>query len=400
MTSNNFKLSDVTEDQELIEYCHRQNAVTWGSDLYNTDQYVLREEHLKDQTICSTPVIDPSLEKYRKYLGARYFAFLDLSLPAKDKYSQIVSSCETLNRVGYIQPPGSTRNIPSLSVCIGGVFTPAEFRGKGYASAMMEHLNKFYDDISTSNGPDDSFLTHTTMFLYSEVGDFYEKFGYQSRHIPVHEFINDESLADHITKGLTLDKSQKDVTPLNLDHDDSNLEHCLKQEINECESLSACKDTMEKYRFYMKPDLDIYKWFKARDVFISNIAFSDLIDKHPLVDGYKIKDTNSHIIWHHNWNESKLYVLKLYIEDNKNFDDLTILLVKCLEELNKYNIKKMVLWDDDLKISDKNAFFASFSAHSGVHLNAENGSLSAIRAAWIDDINKLEWINNSKYLWF
>lgn len=399
MTLNNFKLSDITEDQELIEYCHRQNVVTWGSDLYDTEQYVLREKHLRDQAICSNPAIDLSLEKYRKFLGARYFAFLDLSLPAKEKHSQIVSSCETLNRVGYIQPPGSTFSIPSLSVCIGGVFTPSKFRGKGYASAMMEHLNKFYDDISISNGPEDLFLKHTTMFLYSEVGDFYQKFGYQSRHIPVHELIND-NLNDHIIKGLKLDKSLKDATPLNLDHNDVNLELCLKQEIDECESLSTCKDTIEKYRFYMKPDLDIYKWFKARDVFISNLAFKNLINKHPLVDGYKINDTKSHIFWHHNWNENKLYVLKLYLEDEKNLDDLTLLLVKCLEELKKYNLKEMVLWDDDLKVSDKNAFLAAFAAHGILHLNSENSSLSAIRAAWIDDINNLEWINNSKYLWF
>lgn len=400
MTSKNYKLFEITDDQEMIEYCHRKNAVTWGSDLYNTDQYILREKHLKEQTICSTPIISSSLEKYRKYLGAKYFTFLDLSLPSKDKFSQIVSSCETLNRVGYIQPPNSTSSIPSLSICIGGVFTPAEFRGRGYASAMIEHLNRFYDDISTSNESGDSFLTHTTMFLYSEVGDFYKKFGYQSRHIPVHEFINDASLVDHVTKDLKLSSYQEDVIPLNLDHDDNNLKECIKQEILECERLSACKSTMGKYRFFLMPDLDIYKWFKARDVFISNIAFSDLIDEHPLVDGYKIKDTKSHVIWHHNWNESKLYVLKLYIEDDKNVEDLTVLLVKCLEELKKYNIKKLVLWDDDLKIADKNEFLASFSAHNGVHLKAENGSLSAIRAIWIDDINRLEWINNSKYLWF
>ena len=124
-----------------------------------------------------------------------------------------------------------------------------------------------------------------------------------------------------------------------------------------------------------------------------------MIKKNPLIDGFKIENSDSHIIWHHNWNENKLYIIKLYIEENGNYDDLSTLLIKSLEELKKYNLTKLVIWDDDLKIKNKKEYLNSFVSHSKVHLHAENGSLSAIRASWINEINDLEWINNSKYLW-
>jgi hypothetical protein len=399
MPSKNCKIIEITGNQDKIEYCQKKNAVVWGSELYSTEQYILREKHLKNQTISSNPVIDSSLEKYREFLGTKFFAFVDLDLPETDEFSQIVSSCETLNRVAYIQVPGSSETIPSLSACIGGVFTPSEFRGKGYASSMITHLNKLYDDIAQSNGPDDSFLKYTTIFLYSEVGDFYEGVEYQSRHIPLHEFSNDDALTNYI-KESHLVGSEKAVVALDLDHSDQNLSDCLNKEIEECEKLSVDASVSDKHRFFVKPDLDIYKWFKARDTFISDIAFPELIKKNPLIDGFKIKDSNSHVIWHHNWNENKLYVLKLYIEETDNNDDLNTLLVKCLEELKKYDMKKLVIWDDDLKIAKKDQYLNSFASHSGIHLHANNESLSAIRASWIEDINDLEWINNSKYLWF
>lgn len=399
MASKNCKIIDISHDQSMIQYCQEKNAEAWGSELYTTEQYILREKHLKDQTISSKPVIDPSLEQYRKYLGTKNYAFLDLDLPATDKFSQIVASCETLNRVAYIQNPGSLEKIPSLSACIGGVFTPSKYRGKGYASMMITHLNNHYDDIAKSNGPDDSFLAHTTIFLYSEVGTFYERVEYHSRHIPLHEFENDDALTAFI-KDQHLAGSEKDVVALNLDHLDKNLETCLEREISECDALAADKSVRNKYRFSMTPDVDIYRWFKARDTFISEIAFSDMIKENPLIDGFKIKNSDSHVIWHHNWNENKLYIIKLYIEENGTNDDLTTLLIKCLEELKKYNLTKLIIWDDDLKIKNKKEYLDTFASHSKIHLHAENGSLSAIRASWIDDINDLEWINNSKYLWF
>lgn len=391
---NNLLLENITNDPEVVSYCHETNAETWGSDLYTTDQYIEREKHLKAQAISSNPKIDKNLEPYRKYLGTNYFSFKDLSIQYTGKCSQIVASVETLNRVGYIKAPYSNEEIAVLSVCIGGVYTPSKYRGKGYASAMIKQLNKWYDDIALKN-PQDQFLKHTIIFLYSEVGKFYEKLEYHSRHIPVHYFGNDSDLLSYV-KALS---ETKTVEPLDLDKESTSLNVCMDSELMECEETSNSTSLQDKYRFYVKPDLDIFRWFKARDTFIANIAYPSLISRHPLVDGYKLSDSKSHIIWHHNWNDNALYVLKLFIE-NDSRENLITLLVKALEELRLYNIKKLAIWNEDLNYDRFSDIFDKFKNDHPVHTNVENGSLSAIRANWIDDINNLEWINNGKYPWF
>lgn len=391
--SQNLLLIDISEDQEIVAYCHTTNAATWGSELYTTEQYVQREKHLGDQTICTDPKIDKNLEKFRKHLGIKYYAFKDLSLPSNSKFSQIVSSVETINRVAYIRKPNSQQEIPILSVCIGGVYTPEKFRGKRYASSMIKSLNKLYDDVSSEHS--DSFLKYTTMFLYSEVGEFYQKLEYQSRHIPTHYLENNFSLLEFV-KDLA---EPKRVEPLLVEDFNENLATCLNVELEECEKLASASDIAGKFKFYIKPDLDIYKWFKARDVFVSSVAFPKIVKTHPLIDGFKVADSKSHIIWHHNWNEDKLYVLKLHIENFSQQDAVT-LLTKALEELAKYQTKKLVIWDEDLNTNNFNDLFKKLENHDSFHASQENSSLSAIRAKWCENVNQIEWINNGKYAWF
>lgn len=391
--TKNLLLVEISEDEEVVAYCHTTNAVAWGSELYTTEQYIEREKHLRNQVICTDPKIDKNLEQFRAYLGIKYYAFKDLSLPNTDKVSQIVSSVETINRVGYIREPNSEEEIPILSVCIGGVYTPEKFRGKGYASSMIKSLNKLYDDIATEHS--DSFLRYTTMFLYSEVGEFYQKLEYQSRHIPIHYLENDSSLLKFVKDLAEL----KRVEPLAVEDVNENLVTCLNTELEECDKLASASDLASKYKFYIKPDLDIYKWFKARDVFISSVAFPELVETHPLIDGFKVADSKSHIIWHHNWNEDKLNVLKMHIENFSQQDAVT-LLAKALEELVKYRTKKLIIWDEDLSSDSFNDLFKKLEKHDSFHAAQENSSLSAIRAKWSDNVNQIEWINNGKYAWF
>ncbi|XBW34553.1 hypothetical protein QEN19_000115 [Hanseniaspora menglaensis] len=392
--SSKLLLQDISDDKEVVAFCHATNAATWGSKLYSTEQYIQREKHLGNQTIASNPCIEKKIELYRKYLGIKYFVLKDLSLPETDKCSQIVSSFETLNRVGYIRHPSFNKEIPILSVCIGGVYTPEKFRGKGYASSMMTEFNKILDDIVKKNS-NDSFLKNAVSFLYSEVGNFYEKFGYKSFHVPIHYFENKKELL-HYAENLS---KHKEVQPLILEEVSTNLSACIDEETKECDKYAKSSSFTDKYKFYIKPQLDIYKWFKARDDYIAKIAFPEVIKKHPLIDGYKIKDSKSHIIWHHNWNEEKLYVLKLFIEKESR-EDLINLLKKALEELAVYNINKLAVWDSDFSSKLFSDIFENFKNQQGVHMNCNNDSLSAIRADWIEDIDDLEWINNSKYIWF
>ncbi|KAL6926235.1 hypothetical protein ACO0SA_001728 [Hanseniaspora valbyensis] len=393
--SKNLILVDVTQDKDCVKYCHTENSVTWGGKPYTIEQYVEREKILGEQAICLNPKIDASLGKYRKYLGIRYYAFKDLSLPDTGKCSQIVSALETLNRVAYIKKPNSDQEIPILSVAIGGVYTPQKFRGKRYASSMMSALNKFYDDIASKH-PQDSFLKYTTIFLYSEVGGFYEKFEYASRHVPIHYFENDSKLLNYIE---SLRESTKKVVPLVLEDINSNLVTCLKAEEEECEKASKHPQISNKYKFYIKPDVDIYRWFKARDKYTASIISSKLISEKPLIDGFKVEDSKSHIIWHHSWNEDKLYVLNWYIE-NDSKDDAVILLIKAFEEMENYKIKKLAVWDEDLSGKTLKSIFKNIEEHDSVHIGNENSSLSAIRAKWLEDINELVWTNNGKSSWF
>lgn len=411
----NLVLVDCSNDMEMRGYCHSQNSATWKSDLLTVDEYVQREFALSTADLCiqhlktseNSDDVDTGKEEskgiFRKYLGVRYFALKDMSLPETSNYSQIVSSVETLNKVGYVVPPESGKQVPVLSVCIGGVFTAEKFRGNGYAKSMIQLLNKHYDDMAkTQEGvKTGKFLEWKVMTLYSEVGEFYSKVEYVSDHVPVHHINKYNELLKAIEQKEGKNTKNKSVKYMNFKGYDELVDLEIKETEEKIakavEKRNAKKGT--DFIFVLKPDILIYQWFAVRDIYIGCIAFPQLMAKNPLTYGVSVNNmstkTNAHCMWHHAWAEKNLTILKVFTQRQ---DDIFELFKYMILEAQKYNLKEIHIWDEELSKEKYPNFFATLESVVGAdHLSMKNTSLSAIRAPFH---GKVEWLNNGKFCWF
>lgn len=387
----NKMLFEQTTDPEVIRFTHLQNSATWKSKYLTAEEYAQREQILGSSEIAlkgSSPSVRRKLKEDANYLGLKYFVFKDLSLPDTGKTSQIVSSCETLNRVAWCIHPESHGEIePVLSVCIGGVYTIPEHRGKKFAQLMITQLNEYYDKLSQRPGAS-SFLKWKFMFLYSEVGDYYEKFGYVSEHVPLHSITQLDDLyklycEDSKGRYLSFD-DYEDLVSLQKTQ--------FKAGLKSLHSVQG-----KSYVFTVEPSLDIYKWFQHRDVFLSQ----KFQDKPPSKFGFRLED-DSHIIWHHHWLERSLYVLKVYVKgDHEKESVLQKLLGACVKEAKAAGLSHIEFWDEEINADAYPKLFKLLEkVEDGSNVYAENGSRSAVRVPSGLKEEEFTWANNTKFCWF
>ncbi|SCW01138.1 LAFE_0D05908g1_1 [Lachancea fermentati] len=385
---------EQVENPEIIRFTHLQNSQIWRTKYLTSEEYAERERILGQSEIAKEHQSNHARKQfaeYAQYLGLKYFVLKNLELPNTSETSQIVSSCETLNRVGWYTKPESSGNVqPVLSICVGGVFTSEENRGKGYASVMIERLNQFYDKLADAPGSP-SFLKDKVMFLYSEVGDYYAKFGYISRHVPVHSVHHLDELLERYCG--------EEVQPEGRFLGFSGYEDLIDLQGNSFqEKMLQLQVTNPDLRvFSVKPSLAIYQWFKHRDIYISQ----KFLEKPPTRFGFALP-TGSHIIWHHHWTNGVLYILKVHIvgEDNPE-STLKKLLAACIREAIATKLTHLEFWDDEINKATHPSLFEVLSTiEDKTSLYQENSSRSAIRAPKSVDAENLIWHNNTKFCWF
>lgn len=381
MTKSNLKL-ELAKDPELIRFTHSCNGEQWKFNL-SIEQYQEREWKLGVESL---------LGKRNEQLktGIYHYVLRDHSIETggsgeAEKYGNIVSSVETFNRIGWSVKNGQVEEV--MTACIGGVFTRPQFRKQGYAGEMIKALNKHLDEQLG----DKSFTT-----LYSEVGEYYSRFGYRSFGVPLH-YIDVGSNTTSDTPGS--------LKYLGYNSFDKLAAHEENVYLQQLKLRSGSDEFRDKTIFSMKPDEKIFKWFFDRDIFISNVVHpSHKVENY----GVQLDSTNSYIVWYHDWNEEKLMILNIFNE-NDDLDDLSVLLKAALNEASKYGLKKIVLWD---------SLFDTMSGNSSYHKNAleliekfsnvemfkENSSLSALRAhnQQLNDSKDdlIVWENNRKWCWF
>lgn len=383
------------DDPEIIHFTHMNNADAWKG-LLTSEQYTQREKVLGSTDISQkdrSPDIQELYPIDHKQLGIKYFVLKDESLPETDKFSQIVSSCETLNRLGYCIKPDSNGTIePALVVCIGGVFTETKFRGKGYAARMIEKLNNYYDDLIKEN-PDSILIKNLVINLYSEVDDYYQRFGYHSFHVPLHYITQfDQFMLEYCPDKLSKGKF--------LNYDD--YQHLVdSHDINFKKKLIKLhEENPEKFIFTVKPDLDIFKWFQDRDIFIGKIL--DKIkdqDESTLKFGFELND-GSHIIWHHNWNSNLLVIVKVAMKQSDR-ETLSQLIGQSILEAKRYNLDKIQFWDEEIPLNKYPQLMKTLeSLEKKDKLYVTNGSVSAVRPPTGFNKDTIIWDNNTKFCWF
>ncbi|CDR42735.1 CYFA0S10e01706g1_1 [Cyberlindnera fabianii] len=367
MTKHNSLVLELNTDPEIIRFTHFQNSAAWKSKL-TVEQYAEREWHIG----CESKI---GKRDTANNLGLFHFTLRDLSLPSDTKTSNIVASCETLNRLGWrIAPDSELKEI--VAPCIGGVYTIPEHRGKGYAGQMITLLNEYWNERLDKDG---------FMFLYSEVGSYYEKFGYEDLEVPVHEITIPHDYTPSVENSafhyLKYEEYQKLV-----DHRYASVK----------ESLIAKAKKENKVLYSLIPSMDIYSWFHDRDLFISQKLHPELkVDHFGVAAG---DDTYDHISWLHDWNDHHLTILSVSASSHERFKELFNYAIK---EAQTYDMHSIVMWDTSLgneqAYTDALKYIESFE---GTKTFQKNGSISSIRALDGTTPDKFSWENNEKWCWF
>lgn len=385
---------EVNEDPEIVRFTHLENGLSWKTEFLSLEEYADREDGLGRSKLGQMDKNEEALKEYEhsKHLGIKYFVLKDLELPATSKTSQIVASCETMNRVGYVMKPGSSDVIEVLVPCIGAVFCLKHHRGKGYARYMINMLNEHYDAIAMSS--EDPFLRYMFIHLYSEVGEYYSKSGYVSYHVPVNEIFNLEGLKtkycgnyDGVDFGAIRDLGYDNYKDL--------------VEVEKAQFLKQIQcahdaDGGERYKVSVAPSLENYMWFEDRDIFVSRKFTSS----PPTRFGAALAD-GSHMIWHHHWTAGSLILVKVQILGDDKDAKLSKLIGEAIEECGRSKLTHIEFWEDELpafqftKLHEITAI-----VETGHHLKKINSSLSAIRLSKHYEDETGLWLNNTKFCWF
>lgn len=386
---------EITDDPEVVRFTHLQNGASWSTEFLTREEYADRERLLGMSQLGQLNKSREHMEQYKhsQHLGIKYFVLKDLSLPATSKTSQIVGSCETMNRTGWTLIPGSDEIHTVLSSCIGGVFTMKRHRGKGYARFMMNELNKYYDSIAC--GSEDPFLKYMILHLYSEVGEYYQKSGYLSYHVPLNEVFNLAELQSKYCDRASGSALTGEIRTLGYD-DYEDLVEVERQEFKKQMLEAHAGDDRKKFKFTVEPSMQNLTWFEDRDIFVSKKFVQSPATKF----GAALKD-GSHIVWHHSWTAHSLILVKVQILGNDVEDKLSRLLTEAIAECHSQNLTHIEFWEDELPATKFPKLHETLSfIETGNNLKKINGSLSAIRLSPNYRDERCVWLNNTKFCWF
>ncbi|TID18197.1 hypothetical protein CANINC_003938 [Pichia inconspicua] len=325
---------EETHSEEEIRKCQEANYPTWGKPLS------LVEYQERDWST------------YRSdYMGDNHHYFVIRN----EENREIESSCEILIRDCWVKKLGESKTVSAKCAVIGSVFTSEKYRGKGNASFMMKELNKLLDTVYCTGERD-------VAFLYSEIGNYYEQFGYKTKHVPVYklnplDYYQEDA---HIYKyDIITDKYDDVINSMNL---------ALTKEL-------SCDGNL----FALIPNSQIFDWFNRR----SNVTFKAIHKtQEPLVNGFSFIDENglfNYITFTIAYQHSECNLLSIAVHGkNQQRQLLSLVSQYCI----KYNIQEIFVWHTSLDLS------ATEKQH-------QNGSISGIRSK-ID----VDWVMNEKWCWF
>lgn len=381
-----------TTDPEVIKYTHFQNGNNWKGEL-SLEEYVQREAVLGKSEIGQKGKSTETIKRFpegHEWVGLKYFILENLEVNSEKVTDRIVSSCEILGRLGSCVYPGSKVE-PCLVATIGGVYTSPENRGKGYARQMIEALNDHLDGVRDApNSPD--LIKNMVVILYSEVGEYYSNMGFKSEHVPLHIVTQLDEIEKRYCHQGTIEGRElgfggyEELVALQDKAFSRNLEKVRKL-------------NPYKFIFTVSADIDLYKWFAHRDLFI--MKKTNRMQKD-LKFGFALSD-NSHIIWHHNWSGDSLIIVKVFMEEGKPDAQLTLckLITMAVKETKKTGLKSLVFWDQEIEIKqfpELQKELLEKEHESNVY--AKNSSLSAFRPPKGFGVDNVIWDNNTKFCWF
>lgn len=388
----------ITKSKQDILQCQANNFVTWGKPL------TLKQYQHRDAINYESNYMNLNREDYFKDINGGIYFIL------KDSETNIIeSACEILIRDSWIANNGKL--IDCKSAVIGSVYTVEKFRKKGNASIMMnELLSKM--KLFLKNEFD-------TAFLYSEVGEYYSKFGYKSFNVPVIE-IDLNITRVNLNINFQFNPLFMDFNEISNDYYDKMKQLVINQSI-----------LKEGSHFMLKPNVKIFEWFANRArvnywaINHSSIPAPCGIEKERsnnnnsnkdfkvnetlnVITGFTIKDENdnlNYIIFYPQFHSNDCYILAMH---SNTKEDAIKLIKLVINQCKKWKFEKLYGWITDIgdynninNEENSNSFLTLLQNDEiDYHIKETNSSLSAIQFLNNDNNYPSYWDGNGKWCWF
>ncbi|KAF9089063.1 hypothetical protein BGX29_012248 [Mortierella sp. GBA35] len=307
---------------DIIKQTWANNRVEWGPK-YDPETYFERERVLGSQEFTR----DNKLKTW--ILVPKTFD------SAKPQLDLILSAVETFERPGIVASKDQGLK-EVLSISVASVFTPAHYRGRGYASLMMKLLWK---EIEKMDG-----VAFT--FLYSDVGPtFYGRLGWTPRRseevvIPTTHAVRDSAGSDRSTESMTVEK----VTDLNLSEllaaDAEQVRTLLRAQI---ETASP-----SKVFAVVTPEPTCVFWLHAR----ARFAAQRFLKLEQQITDLGAKQGKSFVLWFHDLIKDQLFVIRWYLDPSDRDETARALIEAAQAEAQKWKLSKVVMWNPDPSLTD------------------------------------------------
>ncbi|KAJ3088385.1 hypothetical protein HK102_008866 [Quaeritorhiza haematococci] len=350
----NVMLTIANDDQVL--QARRNNYAEWGVSANLTiDRYLEREQHLANRDFAKDGLITWIL------------------VPAKDatgfEPGTILSACETYRRPALVTlGDGQVHKVRCFSVA--SVFTPAKYRGHGYAGTMMKLLLEL---LRTQLRVDEGVWASN---LYSDIGPvYYNRLGWKVYPAIAASISVKGEQAPYWTSrtggGLAPppdNPAHEDVVPVTV-------EQLLPIASYDTGEIHKMLETRTKPTLVLQPTSEAIDWLFSRGQFYcrqmklgrdvtacgarlaaNTTPSSASTSAHsPLgisPSGFGQFDFTakelfgSFILWMHDFPENKLVILRFRAADSVA---VKALLGAAVREAKEWNLDKVILWDPDME---------------------------------------------------
>ncbi|KAF9155534.1 hypothetical protein BG015_009510 [Linnemannia schmuckeri] len=353
---------------DIIQQTWTNNRVEWGPSL-DEETYYARERILASQEFTR----DNKLQVW--ILVPKTF---DSTKPQLDL---ILSAVETFERSGILASKDQGLK-DVLSISVASVFTPAHYRGRGYASLMMKLL---WREISNMKGVSFS-------FLYSDVGPtFYGRLGWTPKRseeiiIPTAHTIQNSSSAaatDGDTSGEHNSMTVEKVT-------DSNLSELIAADAEQVRTLLKAQiETASPSKMFavVTPEPTCVLWLHARARFAAQHILK--LEQYQITE-WGAKQGKSFVLWFHDLFKDQLFIIRWYLDPIEGDETARALIEAAQTEARKWKLSKVVMWNPDQSLVDLLQLEIKYRDSAIPSLGLVNSTLEP---------DNVEWVHNEKYSW-
>ncbi|KAF9116338.1 hypothetical protein BGX27_003331 [Mortierella sp. AM989] len=347
-----------TTSQEIIQRTWTNNQLEWGKDL-GAEIYYSRERFLATQDFGNNG-------------KQKFWVLVPKSFdPEHPDLDLILSAVETFERPGIVATKEQGLH-DVLSVSIASVFTPAHYRGHGYASFMMKLLWKEIQEMDKVQ----------FTFLYSDVGPiFYGRIGWIAK--------RSDEIVIPTSHSISSPPSSAVVTLQNVtEHQLAKLVAKDAQWLREYLQEQVDTSSADTAFVAVTPEPTCFTWLNARSRFTAqNLRQSP---EGPRVLGVEDTQTNSFVLWFHDFVHHQLYIVRWRVDPKAGDETIHALIQAAQAEAQIWNLPKIVIWNPDQSLIDI----------LGLEVNKREESISSIGFVTSGyDSKNVEWVLNEKYGW-